>query len=301
MRGKGRHDPADRAVGALAERQHGVVTRAQLLELGLRGRAIDHRLEVGRLRRVHRGVYTIGQRLLTTHGRWMAAVLAGGSGAVLSHHAAGALWRIRRGTRLEITVPRGRKQHPGIHVHWANLPSDEITTRQGIPTTTVPRTLLDLSAVVQLDELRSAFRQAEQLRLTDPRWVGDLIDRYPRKPGIPAVRAVVEEVQRGLNVVRSDLEELFQAFLINAGLPLPKTNVLIEGVEVDCVWPAARLIVELDARSTHDSTHSFESDRARDRRLEAAGWRVIRITWRQLLETPDEVEADLRKLLTREP
>ena len=185
----------------------------------------------------------------------------------------------------------------GIHLHRSALPDDEITTRHGIPTTTVPRTLLDLSALVQFDELRSALRQAEQRRLTDPLWLGDLIERYPGKPGTPAVRAVVEEVRRGLNVVRSDLEELFQACLIRWGLPLPKTNVLVEGFEVDCVGPDRRLVVELDARGTHDSAQAFEADRARDRRLEAAGWRVIRITWRQLLETPDEVEADLRKLL----
>jgi hypothetical protein len=148
---------------------------------------------------VHRGVYAIvGPGLLTRHGRWLAAVFACGPGAVLSHHAAAALWRIRGGSRVEVTVPRGgRRSRQGIRLHWANLPDDEITTHQGIPTTTVPRTLLDLSAVVQRDELRSAVRQAEQLRLTDPLWLGDLIERYPRKPGIPIVKAVVEEAQRG--------------------------------------------------------------------------------------------------------
>jgi very-short-patch-repair endonuclease len=182
-------------------------------------------------------------------------------------------------------------------MHWANLPADETTTHCGIPTTTVPRTLLDLSAVVQRDELRGALRQAEQLRLTDPLWLGDLVERYPRKPGSATARALMEEAQRGLGPVRSELEERFQAMLLDAAVPMPTTNVQIEGLEVDCAWPRERLIVELDGRATHDTAHAFETDRARDRRLEAAGWRVVRITWRQLHDTPAELEADLRRLL----
>jgi Transcriptional regulator, AbiEi antitoxin len=267
---QGGHDPLDRAIGRIADRQYGVISRAQLSELAVERGALEHRMNEGRLRPVHRGVYAIvGPRLLTQRGRWMAAVLACGPGTVVSHFAAAALWGIRRSGRTEVTVPPGgRRSRPGIHLHWANLPADETTTHHGIPTTTVPRTLLDLSAVVQRDELRSAMRQAEQLRLTDRLWLGDLIERYPRKPGAPTLRAVVLEAQRGLNVVKSELEERFQAFLIKAGLPLPATNVLIEGYEVDCVWPEARLIVELDSRT-------------------------------QLHDTPGAVEADLRKLIAR--
>jgi hypothetical protein len=231
----------------------------------------------------------------------MAAVLACGPGAILSHRAAAALWGIRGGSRIEVTLPRGRRPRKRIHQHWANLPADETTPHDRIPTTTVPRTLLDLSAVVQRDELRSAVRQAEQLRLTDRLWLGDLIQRYPRKPGTPILKAVVQEAQRVLSIVRSELEERFQAFLLDAGLPLPTTNALIEGMEVDCVWPAERLIVELDGRGVHDTTDSFEQDRARDRRLEAAGWRVVRVTWRQLRDAPAELEADLRALLGLSP
>jgi very-short-patch-repair endonuclease len=297
MRGECRHDPADRAIGALAELQYGVVTRSQLSELGLGRRAIDHRLELGRLCPIHRGVYTVGHRLLTRNGRWMAAVLACGPDAVLSHRAAAALWGIRGGTRIEVTVPRGRRGPRNIKLHWTDLPDDETTTHHQIPTTTVPRTLLDLSAVVTRDELRAATRQADHLRLTDPLWLGDLIERYPRRPGLPSVKAVVEEAQHGLTRTRSELEERFQAFLIRAGLPLPRTNAIIEGLEVDCVWPEHRLIVELDGHATHAPAHAFEADRARDRKLEAAGWRVIRITWRQLHDTPDEVERDMRCLL----
>jgi very-short-patch-repair endonuclease len=188
-----------------------------------------------------------------------------------------------------------------MRLHWATLPADEFTTHHGIPVTTVPRTLFDLSAVVQRDELRGAFRQAEQLRLTDPLGLGPLIERYPRKPGIPILKAVFKEAQRGLGIVKSEFEERFQAFLLNAAFPSPKTNVKIEGLEVDCAWPEQRVIVELDGRATHDTHQAFENDRARDRRLEAAGWRVIRVTWRQLHDTPDELEADLRRLLGLQP
>jgi very-short-patch-repair endonuclease len=302
MRGKGRHDPLDRAIRAIADRQHGVVTRPQLSELGLGNYAIDHRLSVARLCGLYRGVYTlVGRRLLSMHGHWMAAVLACGPGAVLSHYAAAALWRIRRGSRIEVTVPRGRKPRKGVRLHWADLPADEVTVHDGIPTTTVPRTLLDLASVLQRHELRSALRQAEQLKLMDRLWLGDLIERYPRKPGIPSLKAVVQEAQLGLSIVRSDLEERFQAFLLKAGLPSPKTNVRIEGLEVDCAWPEQRVIVELDGRAFHQGGDAFEEDRARDRRLEAAGWRVIRMTWRQLTGAADEVERDLRRLLMTAP
>jgi very-short-patch-repair endonuclease len=302
MHGKRRHDPVDRAIGRVAKRQHGVISRGQLSELGVGQGALEHRITEGRLHPMHRGVYAVvGRRLMTRRGFWMAAVLACGPGAVLSHLAAAALWGIRGGGRLEVTVPRGRRPRPGIRVHWANLSADEIATYFGIPVTTIARTLFDLSAVVQRDELRSAMRQAEQLRLTDRLGLGALIDRYPRKPGIPILRAVFEEAQRGLNIVRSEFEEHFQAFLIDAEFPRPLTNVRIEGIEVDCVWLEQRVIVELDGRSTHDTDQAFEEDRARDRRLEAAGWRVIRVTWRQLHDTPDELEADLGRLLGLSP
>lgn len=299
MHAKPQPGSVDRAIGRLAEGQHGVVGKAQLLELGLGTGAIKHRIRLGRLRPVHRGIYTVGHGLLTRDGRWMAAVMACGTDAVLSHRAAASLWGIRGGDLIEVTAPGARHRRTGIRLHRAVLPTDERTAHRGIPTTTVPRTLLDLSAVVHPDQLRSALRQAEQLRLTDPLWLGDLVERYPRRPGLAAVRALIEDARRGLGVTRSELEDLFQAFILRAGLPRPKTNVLIEGFEVDCAWPEQRLIVELDSRTHHDTTPTFEEDRRRDRILSAAGWRVIRITWRQLVDTPALLEADLRKLLMR--
>ena len=289
----------DRAIGDLAERQHGVVTRAQLLELGLNRGSITHRIELARLRPVHRGVYTIGHRLLSRDGHWMAAVLACGHDAVLSHFAAAALWGIRESSRIEITTRTAHRVRRQVIVHRGTLRPDERTTHRGIPTTTVPRTLLDLSAVVRPDHLRSALRQAEQLRLTDPLSLNDLVERYPRRAGVRAIRMLLSQASIGARVIRSELEERFQAFLLKAGLPLPKTNQRVEGYEVDCVWPEQRLIVELDGHATHSPAHAFEADRARDRKLQAAGWLVIRITWRQLHEEPELVEADLRRLLTQ--
>jgi very-short-patch-repair endonuclease len=285
----------DRAIWALAERQHGVVSRTQLLELALNRGAITHRIELGRLHPVHRGVYRIG--LLTRHGRWMAAVLACGPGAVLSHLAAAALFGIRQSDRIEVTTRTTCRGPNRVIVHRSPLRNDERTTHRGIPTTTVPRTLLDLSAVVPPDALRSALRQAEQLRLTDPLSLSDLAERYPRRPGLAAIRALLEDATIGARVIRSELEERFQSFLLNAGLPLPQTNQFVEGFEVDCIWPDQRLIVELDGRAAHDTFHAFEQDRIRDRVLAAAGWRVIRVTWRQLHEEPELLEADLRALL----
>jgi very-short-patch-repair endonuclease len=298
MRREGRHRSVEQAIGRLAERQYGVVSRAQLSELGLGGAAIDHRVRAGRLDAIHHGVYsTIGRRLMSRNAHWMAAVLACRPNTVLSYRGAAALWGMRGGTRIEVTAPRGTKPRRGIHMHWADLPDDEVTVHQGIPATTVPRTLLDLGAVLQRDEWRSALRQAEQLRLTDRLRLADLVERYPRKPGIAIVRAVVEEAGSGMAIVKSELEERFQAFLLNAGISLPATNVQIEGIEVDCAWEAERVAVELDSRTFHDVADAFETDRARDRRLEAAGWRVVRITWRHLHQTPSEVEADLRRLV----
>jgi len=170
---------------------------------------------------------------------------------VLSHFAAAALWQVRRGQRIEITAPGRRKPREGIRLHFATRPADETTVHDGIPVTTIARTLLDLSDVVQRRELRSAFRQAEQLNLGDPVGIQALTERYPRKPGIPSLKAVFEEAQVGLTVVRSELEERFQDFLLNAAFPSPATNVRIEGMEVDCAWPDQRLIVELDGRAFH--------------------------------------------------
>jgi very-short-patch-repair endonuclease len=277
-----------------------VIARIQLLRVGLGRKAIDHRVKLGRLHVIHRGVYAVGHARLTIHGRWMAAVLASGEGARLSYRSAGMLWVIRRTERglIEVTTPRTWRALPGVQRHRAELPADEVTVHRGIPVTTVPRTLLDLATVLTPHQLARAVNEAEVQRLHDPLSLNALLERYPRRPGVPALRALLGQ---RMAVTRSELEKRFREFLIKAGLPLPETNAQIEikGVwyEVDCLWRAERGVVELDGRATHDTNEAFETDRARDRILQAAGYRVIRITWRQLHESPAAVAADLRALL----
>jgi predicted transcriptional regulator of viral defense system len=294
---------ADAAIAALAGRQHGVVSRVQLEAIGLARGAIGWRLEHGRLHHVHRGVYAVGHRVLSPRGTWMAAVLAVGDDAVLSHRSAAALWGIRptSGSRVEVTAPRGVRSRAGLRAHQAPLGPDEVTTRDGIPVTTPPRTLLDLAAVVPPHHLERALNEAERQHLADSLSLDSLLHRHPTRAGRAALRRALERAQRGAGITRSELEDRFLAFLDLHALERPATNVPIalQGatVEADCLWRRHRLVVELDGYATHATRAAFERDRARDRRLQAAGWRVVRITWRQLHEEPREVAAELRALL----
>jgi very-short-patch-repair endonuclease len=216
----------------------------------------------------------------------MAATLA--TNAVLSHRSAGALWALRPWTgRIELTVPRGTTRRQGLLLHRAVLADDEITVRDGIPVTTLARTLLDLAAVLQRHQLQQAINEAERLRLEGPH---HLAERYPTKRGTRALRALAPPTH-----TKQDLEARFHTFLNDRRFPRPQTNILIEGKEVDFAWPDRRLIVELDSWEFHRTRHAFEDDRRTDRRLKAAGWTVIRITWRDLDE-PDALEAELSAL-----
>lgn len=286
----------DRAVAGLAGGQHGVVARRQLRALGIGARAIEWRLEHARLHPVHRGVYAVGHRALTREGRWMAAVLAAGEGAVLSHRSAGALWGIVSWTgRHEVTAPR-RRALPGLRV--SEVPPDERGLAAGIPVTSVPRTLLDLAGVLAPERLARAADRADTRRLFDPLSLADLVARHPGRRGIAAARAVAGR-DRVLET-RSDLEDDFLAYLERHAIPLPATNVALslgtERIVADCLWPDAALLVELDSRSWHDAREAFESDRRRDRRVAAVlGLRTVRVTSRQLRS--DEVAQDLAALL----
>lgn len=288
----------DEAIAALASRQHGVVARRQLIALGLGRRAIAHRLECGRLHLIHRGVYAVGHPVLSVRGRWMAAVLAAGPGAVLSHRSAAALWAVRWTERadIEVTAPRQVEPRPGLHPHRAVLSADEVTVVDGIPTTTPARTLLDLAAVVSRQALERALDEAEMLRLPGPH---ELLDRYPGRRGAATLRTVLL-TSRSPTPTRTELEDRFLTFLDDWGFDRPDVNSIIEGLEVDAVWREARLIVELDGFATHGTRRGFERDRERDRRLTAAGWRVIRLTWRQL-EHGEALARELRALLGPQP
>jgi very-short-patch-repair endonuclease len=285
----------DRWISDAADRQHGVVARRQLIAVGVRRRAIGHRIERGRLHSVHRGVYAVGHNILSARGRWMAAVLAAGPDAALSYRSAAALWGIGFSERTEVTVPRAQRGPKSVMVHCSRLRGDEVTVRDGIPVTTVPRTLLDLATVVSTSQLERAVNEAEIRGLADPLSLPVLFARYPGRPGITALRRILGEPAV---LIRSELEARFRRFLRKHRLPPPAWNVVVAGMECDCVWHERRLIVELDGRTPHDTALAFERDRARDRALIAAGWRVVRITWRQLRDQPGRVAADMRKLLT---
>jgi hypothetical protein len=184
-------------------------------------------------------------------------------------------------------------------VHELPLPADEVTVARGIPVTTLPRTLFDLAAVVPRTQVERAINEADVQQLTDRLSLPDLVDRYPRRKGVVTIKAILEA---GVTVIRSELESRFLSFLRGSGLPMPEVNVpmMLAGrwIECDCVWRDRRVIVELDGRAAHDTARAFESDRARDRMVMALGWRVVRVTWRQLHHEPQAVAYDLKALLS---
>jgi predicted transcriptional regulator of viral defense system len=290
----------DASIAELAERQHGVVARRQLLELGLGRQAIARRREAKRLHVVHRGVYAVGYRRLTRLGWWMAAVLACGPGALLSHRPAGVLLGVLDSCsgRVEVTVSRHLAGREGIRARQTHIAPDERTAVAGIPVTTVARTLLDLAAALDRHGLARALERAEALGLTSETSLDTLIERHAGRPGVGCLRRALAELVPQLT--RSELERRFLTFVERAGLPRPRTNVWLplgeEWIEVDAVWPESRLVVELDSRAHHLARAAFERDRRRDRRLQAAGWRVVRLTDRALRAagTTDE----LRTLLS---
>jgi hypothetical protein len=227
----------------------------------------------------------------------MAAVLASGANTVLSHRGAAALLKLRRSICLEVTVPTSRHPRSGIFMHEAELPPDEVTTVRGIPVTTVPRTLLDLAAVVPQRELARAVNEAEIRYLGDPLSLADLLDRHPHRPGVSSLRQTLADLRSGTTVTRSELEGRFREFVRANGLPPPALNARVLGLECDCVWRAERLVVELDGHAVHGTTVAFERDRERDRMLQASGWHVVRVTWNQLHRDAALVAKDLKRIL----
>lgn len=234
----------------------------------------------------------------------MAAVLAGGPEVVLSHRSAAVLWGLltARYERVEVTSPRSARSRGWIERHHARLCTDEITRRRGIPVTTVSRTLLDLAVVVPADALERAMRESEVLRLPHRPALNLLLARHPGRRGSRAIETCLRRLERlPAGVTRSSLEDVFVSFLDRAGLPQPERNVRFNvgggRIEADCLWRKQQLIVELDGHAAHGTRAAFESDRERDRLLQAAGWKVVRITWRQLHDEPAATVVDLRRLL----
>ena len=293
----------DRRIAELAEGQHGVVSRGQLLALGLTNSGIGRRIEAGRLHRRHMGIYAVGHRLLSEQGVWMAAVLACGPEAVVSHRAAAALWDLRpdSGVLVDVTTPSGRgHSRSSIRAHCAELGPDETTIIRRIPCTSVERTLLDLAAEVDRRSLELAVERAEILRVLDWSKLRQAVEGAGPRRGVATLRSLVARYAAA-EPTRSELEHRFLDLCESAALPRPAVNALMElpggRLEVDFLWASARLIVETDGAASHHTQIAFARDRIRDQRLTVAGYRVVRFTWSQVVREPRAVSRTLRTLL----
>jgi hypothetical protein len=281
-----RQGAIDLEIAGLADAQHGVVSRAQLLQAGLSVQAIDRRVQARRLITMHRGVYAVGHKRLRVEGRWMAAVLACGKGAALSHPSAAALWELRRvgSGAIHVTVPGdpGRKQRAGIKLHRSTtLTARDVTVRDGIPVTTVARTIIDLARAMSPEELEPIVDAA------DKRGIVDFADLRKATPA--SLKAVLRAYDPA--PTRSELERRFLSICERHGIERPEVNAYVDGFLVDFVWRDRRLIVEVDGYEYHRAPSRFETDRERDAELGARGWRVRRFTWRQLEDRPRWVAA----------
>jgi Transcriptional regulator, AbiEi antitoxin len=293
MAAEGRTRRLDLAVAALAERQHGVAAWAQLVGLGMSRDELRTRVAAGRLHRLHRGVYgVVGPRLLRIEGHWLAAVLAVGDGAALSHRSAAALWDLMPATARasDVTVARNVKPRAGI--------------RNGVPCTTVARTIVDLAGVVPPRRLERALGQAEVLRLYDRKAIETVLASNPRRPGSRTLRALLGGPDPSTTLTRSRMEEQFLALCDRAGLPRPEFNVpftLPNGTQIaiDAHWSSAALAVELDSRGFHSSWRAQAQDRRRDAQLTLAGLKPLRLTEADLTREGNATIALLRELLGR--
>ena len=281
-------------LAGLARRQWGVVTRAQLLEAGLRDRGISDWVRDGRLHRLYRGIYAYGHDQLRVEGRWLAAVMACGPGAVLSHRDAAQLWELRQSNSglIDVTVPsqNGRVRRTGIRVHRSGrLAPEEVTVGSGIPVTTVARTLLDLADVLAPQALRRAVTEAEYRDRFD---LASLIAVVEHNPGRRGRKLMTAALEGRLHRTRSPLEDRFLAFKARWGVEEPESNVWVDGYEVDFLWRRVGLAVELDGLKEHGTRAAVRRERKRDRDLWRAGIRTMRLT-DDALDAQDEVLLDL--------
>jgi very-short-patch-repair endonuclease len=287
-------------VAEVAAAQYGVVSFAQLRAVGLGRGAVEKAVRGERLIRLHTGVYAVGHRVLRVEGHRLAAVLACGDGAVLSHRSAAGHWGLLPTARtlVDVTTPRTRRRVPGIDVHRSrSLDAKDATTHERIPITTIARTLLDLAATVPENGLERALAQAERRQLYDQRAITDVIARNNGHRGSGALtRATAQEPK----LTRSELEAMFLALVRRAGLPEPLSNHVLADLdhqrhEVDFYFPAHRLVVELDGWDTHRTKAAFKSDRRRDAALTSIGYRVMRFTYDDVVHDADTVVTRLRR------
>lgn len=290
------------ALSRLATRQHGVVALFQLRELDFGNDAIKARLANGFLHNIHGEVYAVGHTRLGQRSWWWAGLLAYGPGAVLSHHTAAVLWGVQRPRRgpVEVTAPGGRQgieRRNGIWVHRCKFGPEDITRKDGFPTTTVARTLFDFAEGSPYDALKGAAEETDRLKLLRLRELEAVCERGRGRRALKPVRRLLVEL-RSPDEGRSPLEIRFSAFVREHRLPTPVHNVDVLGHEVDALWPGSKLIVELDSWEHHGHRAAFERDRARDPKLLIADYRTIRVTHRRLDREAAKLAEEIRQLLT---
>jgi very-short-patch-repair endonuclease len=281
-----------------------VITHDQLLALGFTRHAIAHRVAKGRLRAVWPGVYAVGRPELTKYGRWMAAVLACGEGAVVSHGDAAALWEIRpqRGEAIEISVPLSSRIRPrkGIRIHRRKgLRRADIRRHRGIPVISPICTLIDIAPGLSRDDLEAAINEADMRGLTNAEKLRAALDDLPPRPGVGIVRKLLD--RRTFRFTRSGLERHFLPLARRAGLTQPLTRQIVNGFEVDFYWPDLGLVVETDGLTYHRTPAQQAKDRIRDQTHTAAGLTPLRFTHAQIKYEPDHVQAILTAVAERLP
>jgi very-short-patch-repair endonuclease len=276
----------ERAVARIGGGQDNVISREQLLEAGLGRGAIAHRVKAGTMQHLHGNVYLLGAAPPTPMGRARAAALACGDGAIVSHRSAAEVFGLLpdRGGDVDVTVV-GRNVAPrsGISRHRVgHLVKQDVTSVRGLLVTSITRTICDLAATETVENVTRAFQEALYRRVVWPSGLEALLAREPNRRGGKVIRSLIEDPR----LTRSERERLLLKLIDQAQLAKPLTNVRVEGHLVDVLWPAQRLIVEFDGWGAHGHRHAFDKDRRRDQILVAAGYRVIRVTDRQLLNEP---------------
>jgi very-short-patch-repair endonuclease len=287
----------------LAEVQHGVVARRQLLKLGFTRHRVQKRLDAGRLHRIYRGVYAVGHRRVTLKGRWIAAVLVCGPNALLSHRSALALWDLRSTPSgpIDVTIPRhsGKPGPRRVRVHTSEaLHADDRATLDGIPVTSLALTIVDYAAIASPRRLREVLESLERRGALIGRELNELLVRSANRKGTKALRTVLAQMTGPAPWTQSKLEDRFLALVREYGLPEHQANVIVKGELVDALWADQDLVVEVDGYEFHKSRAQFETDRRRDAKLQVAGYRVMRVTQERLEDEPRAVVADLRALLS---
>ncbi len=284
----------------LARRQHGVVTTAQLEALGFVRTTIAHWAKVGRLHRLHRGVYALGHTALTWDAHCLAAVLAR-PGSVASHRTAAWIHGLLRyrPEKIHLTAPTRQRAKRDFVVHFARLEPEDRCLVDGIPVTSPARTVLDLAAKEPRQKLDRLLERANERRLLDRRRFEALAARAGGHPGRAKFATALAAYRPEPAVLRSDLEKRFRRLVIRAGLPRPQTNVVVEGYELDAYWETEGFAVELDVYATHGSPRSFEADRERADDLLLAGIELIRVTNVRLDREPRETVVRVAAHLAR--